>query len=98
MLEEGTDREVPQQSLQGGDERSPGQKEVMAAAQPARSLVVGLAEKRQPLAMECEIRGVVAKGCGRDTMVSGGRRCVRSGLPLPEAGRLQGGQGTGVRG
>jgi hypothetical protein len=50
----------------------------MAAAQPARSLVVGSAEERQPLVTECEIRGVVAKGCGRGTMVSGSVATVKT--------------------
>jgi hypothetical protein len=44
-LEEGMDREVSQQVLQGGGECSPDQKEVTATAQPARGLVVDPAEE-----------------------------------------------------
>jgi hypothetical protein len=85
------DREVSQQVLQGGGERSPGQKEVTVTAQPARGLVVGLAEERQPEATECEIRGVAAKAYVRGMMArrneTGDRRCAWKGLLLLEAGR-----------
>jgi hypothetical protein len=46
MLEEDMDREVPQQVPQGGGECSLDLKEVTAAAQPARGLVVDPAEER----------------------------------------------------
>jgi hypothetical protein len=100
--EEDMGREALQQPLQGGGECSLGQTVVMIAAQPARGLVVEPAEECQPEATEFEIRGVAAMACVRGTTArrseTGDRRCVRNGLPLPEAGRLQGGLGTGVRG
>jgi hypothetical protein len=100
--EEDMGREALQQPLQGGGECSLGQTVVMITAQPARGLVVEPAEECQPEATEFEIRGVAAMACVRGTTArrseTGDRRCVRNGLPLPEAGRLQGGLGTGVRG
>jgi hypothetical protein len=63
MLEEGMDQEVSQQVLQGGSKCSLDQKEVTVMAQPARGLVVGSVEERQPEATECEIWGVAARAC-----------------------------------
>jgi hypothetical protein len=100
--EEDMGREAPQQFPQGGGECSLGQMVVMMMAQPARGLVVEPVEECQPEATEFEIRGVAAMACVRGTMVrrseTGDRRCARNKLPLPEAGRSQGGPGTGVRG
>jgi hypothetical protein len=100
--EEDMGREAPQQFPQGGGECSLGQTVVMMTAQPARGLVVEPVEECQPEATEFEIRGVAAMACVRGTTVrrseTGDRRCARNELPLPEAGRSQGGPGTGVWG